>query len=180
MLKGSKMSLESREKLKLAHMGKPSCKKGIPMSLESRLKMSKVRMGKSPWNKGKNVRLNPNGEFKKGMTPWNKGIAYEQIRGDKHYLWKGGNSNPIIQARKTIEYRLWREAVFARDHWNCQNCGKIGGDMHAHHIKGFREYPELRVALDNGITLCKICHFKIHQYKVDVNVAQAKEKVKSV
>lgn len=78
--------------------------------------------------------------------------------------WKNGITPKVEQVRKSIEYRLWRESVFARDHWNCQNCGN-GGYLHAHHIKPFSKYPELRLALDNGITLCKHCHKKIHGLK---------------
>jgi 5-methylcytosine-specific restriction endonuclease McrA len=61
--------------------------------------------------------------------------------------------------------KLWREAVFARDKWTCQDCGdKKGGNLEAHHIKSFAEFPELRFAIDNGITLCKDCHKIIHRY----------------
>jgi len=77
--------------------------------------------------------------------------------GEKHPNWKGGVTPKMRLLRHSIEYRLWRESVFARDHWNCQNCGKIS-NLHAHHIKSFTYYPELRFAIDNGLTLCRECH----------------------
>ena len=80
---------------------------------------------------------------------------------DKHPNWKGGITEENHRIRLSIEYRLWREAVLARDNWTCQICGKRGGDMESHHIKKFAKFPELRFAIDNGLTLCVGCHRRI-------------------
>ena len=66
--------------------------------------------------------------------------------------------------RKTLEYRLWREAVFLRDNFTCIWCGQRGGRLQADHIKPFSLYPELRFALDNGRTLCETCHKTTNTY----------------
>lgn len=79
-------------------------------------------------------------------------------RGNKNPFWKGGKDSEARRIRQRIEYRLWREAVFARDNWTCQKCEERGGKLHSHHIKSFAEYPELRFAIDNGETLCQDCH----------------------
>jgi hypothetical protein len=34
--------------------------------------------------------------------------------------------------------------------------------LRAHYIKNFAQYPELRFALDNGMTFCVVCHDKFH------------------
>ena len=80
-------------------------------------------------------------------------------------------------ARTSIEYRLWREAVFARDNWTCQKCLVKGGKLHPHHIRNFAEEKELRFAIDNGITFCKDCHIKFHKLfgKKNNNLEQIKE-----
>jgi len=54
--------------------------------------------------------------------------------------------------------REWRTAVFIRDAFTCQECGKVGGRLNADHIQPYGQYPELRFALSNGRTLCVACH----------------------
>lgn len=80
--------------------------------------------------------------------------------GKNSHWWKGGVSSENIKFRASIEYRLWREAIFARDGWICVHCGQRGGKLNADHIKPFSQFPELRLALDNGRTLCEKCHRK--------------------
>ena len=67
--------------------------------------------------------------------------------------------------RNSHEYQEWRACVFERDHYTCQNCGQIGGTINAHHIKSFKDYPELRLEVSNGITLCLKCHKMAHGKK---------------
>ena len=65
-----------------------------------------------------------------------------------------------IKTRRSPEYRKWRKSVFERDDYTCQWCGMRGKTLNADHIKPFSYYPELRLNLDNGRTLCKPCHMK--------------------
>lgn len=62
--------------------------------------------------------------------------------------------------RKSSEYRIWRKQVFERDDYTCKLCGEKGGRLNADHIKPFASYPELRLVLSNGRTLCLPCHYK--------------------
>ena len=64
--------------------------------------------------------------------------------------------------RNTQKYKKWRLKVFKRDDYTCTHCGKRGGNLNAHHIKSFANFPDLRFKLENGITLCKKCHKKEH------------------
>lgn len=86
----------------------------------------------------------------------------ETMKGEKSSLWKGGISPENIKIRNGIEFRLWREAVFARDNWTCQKCGERE-ILQSHHIQDFSQYPELRFAIDNGIIFCKNCHLNFHK-----------------
>lgn len=76
--------------------------------------------------------------------------------------WRGGVRKPNATIRASEIYKEWRNEVFERDKYTCQDCGQIGWELHAHHIKPFSKYPELRTELSNGITLCKKCHSKHH------------------
>ena len=80
--------------------------------------------------------------------------------------WKGGKMKEYPEReriRKSIEYKLWRKAVFERDDFTCQKYGIKGSDLVAHHINNFAEYPELRFAIDNGITLSEKAHKEFHK-----------------
>ena len=72
--------------------------------------------------------------------------------------WKGGLTTEHDMIRTSSEIKDWKAAVFKRDYYTCQVCGVRGGVLNAHHIKRFRDYPELRTELSNGITLCVECH----------------------
>jgi len=65
--------------------------------------------------------------------------------------------------RNTKEYKNWRRSVFERDNFTCAECKQKGGKLEAHHIKSFKKYPKLRYKIDNGITLCRLCHRKLHK-----------------
>lgn len=80
--------------------------------------------------------------------------------GPKNPNWRGG-----IQLRhpERNRYRskMWVKAVKDRDCWKCVECGAIDR-LHAHHIKRWKDYPELRYEVSNGVTLCHKCHELAH------------------
>lgn len=85
--------------------------------------------------------------------------------GEKHPNWKGGVSRNYKTGYYSTEYKQWRLGVFERDGYRCQGCGVVGGYLTAHHIKSFAKYPELRLEVDNGVTLCEECHKMTDNYK---------------
>lgn len=92
-----------------------------------------------------------------------KGVyTSKKLIGKNNYNWKGGISSKNEVARGSNKYKKWRLSVFKRDGFACQICGVIGGNLNAHHIKPFKDYPKDRFDLDNGITLCEDCHYIIH------------------
>lgn len=79
---------------------------------------------------------------------------------ERNVNWRCGVTPAHEKARRTAEYKEWRKAVFARDNYACRDCGSRGVYLHAHHKNSFTDYPEQITNIDNGITLCKICHRK--------------------
>lgn len=73
--------------------------------------------------------------------------------------WKGDDAR---RRNRLGPSRKWREQVLARDDAACQRCGATDATLVAHHILPFETYPEKRWDVDNGLTLCQLCHFKEH------------------
>ena len=83
------------------------------------------------------------------------------------HLWTGKNKVPPWertdrQQRSSAKYNAWRKSVYERDNYTCQDCGKRGGILNAHHLKPFKKYKSLRYKVNNGVTLCESCHRKRH------------------
>lgn len=66
-----------------------------------------------------------------------------------------------IAKRGSVEERRWRKAVFLKDGFRCTRC-ESNEHLHAHHVARWAYFPEMRLVIDNGITLCRECHRKEH------------------
>ncbi len=118
------------------------------------------------------------GQFKQGQKAWNEGQTMppeygEKVRqamiekgairyGPDNPAWKGGITPEMQKLRKSKQYAEWRQAVFKRDAYTCQVCGQVGGNIVAHHIKRWANYPEYRFDVANGLTMCRPCHSSLH------------------
>src|SRR5260221_4768498 len=61
-----------------------------------------------------------------------------------------------------------RIACLMRDGYTCQQCGKQGGRLQAHHLV-YREHGG-KDTISNLLTLCEPCHTKLHQGKITLKV----------
>jgi len=149
--KGKTFSEEHKRKISKAKLGKPSWNKNISMAEETKRKLSEANKGE----KGSFYGKHHSEETRKRMS--------EAQKGKNGHNWKGGITPLNRKNRKDLDYKLWRKAIFERNNFTCQICKQSGGDLRAHHINNFAEFPELRFAINNGITLCKNCHQKFHK-----------------
>lgn len=183
--KGTIFSEEHKRKLSLSHKGKTlseiSRKKigdfnrGKKVTDFTRHKMSAANNGRKKSQETKDkIRAKALGRVISSETKVKMSIVR---RGERHPLWKGGITPLNAVIRGSFLYRQWRSDIYTRDNFACQECGDgKGGNLHAHHIKRFSdilvEYKirSLEEALacealwdmNNGETLCTICHNKKH------------------
>lgn len=99
--------------------------------------------------------------WEKNNTP--EANAKKSLPREKNPNWLG-DRKMLKRPRTSYEGNKWRKAVFERDNYTCQECGKHGGKLNAHHIVGYYENEEERWNVDNGITLCVPCHKKTDTY----------------
>lgn len=193
MRKGSKMSLESRKKIKEARARQV-------ITEESNLKRSLAMRGKrKPKEFGEKIRQarirrkerlgyinSPETKIKIGLagkgrkaTEETRKRQSEAMRGKRSPYWEGGITPLNLAIRRTYKYRLWRSDVFTRDEFTCQKCFKKGGVLNVHHLKSFciilkeNNIKLVEEALcceelwdiNNGKTLCEECHKETDNYK---------------
>ena len=95
-------------------------------------------------------------------------IETQVFYGEDNHNWKGGVAHSRNE-RATLKYIQWRKSIYSRDFYTCQCCGykyQAGSGIYiklnAHHIYNWKDYPDKRYDIDNGITFCEKCHIKFH------------------
>jgi hypothetical protein len=85
--------------------------------------------------------------------------------GENNPSWAGGKTPLLKKQRASKEYSEWRDKIFKRDNYTCQDCKIKNVKLNAHHKEGFAKYENLRFDINNGITLCEKCHGERHNKK---------------
>ncbi len=68
----------------------------------------------------------------------------------------------IEEQRNNSKYKSWRKEVLKRDENACTICDATD-NLVVHHLNGFKDNENLRLDVDNGVTLCWSCHHSFHQ-----------------
>ena len=90
--------------------------------------------------------------------------TFEMGKFDTQLLQAIANGKPLPEGKDYQQgskylYQTEREAVFGRDHYTCQVCGKSVKDgviLHTHHIGYWKGYRSNRIS--NLLTVCEHCH----------------------
>lgn len=92
---------------------------------------------------------------------------------DKEIKYKGENNpnfNPQltsedrVRGRNFEEYRDWAKLVKQKDNHKCRICNSSpSGKLVSHHLDNYKDFPELRTNIDNGVCLCVEHHLEFHK-----------------
>lgn len=86
----------------------------------------------------------------------------QKERFKKYRASLGLDPETLIKKRETGG-RLSRK-IFERDSFTCVLCNDKGCQLNAHHILPFRGNEELVYEETNLVTLCRECHFEVHNF----------------
>jgi len=155
--KGSKHSEETKNKMRLSHIGRTA-------SQETKLKMSSLRKGKynSGWFKKEHPYLGLEGKHWK-LSQETKEKMSKSKEGNLNHNWIEDRNKLKVSVKKHLDtqYKYWMLEVKKRDSWKCRLLNSdCKGRLESHHIFNWVDFPELRYVITNGITLCAFHHPK--------------------
>ena len=199
-LTGRPVSQETRKKLSLANKGKKPSPQTIVASISARLgkklpprtkewseNLSRSLTGKKRTEESKRKQSETRIARKIKASDKLKFIN-SQRKGPKNNKWKGGITPLVMRIRHCPQYRQWRDDIFHRDNYKCQECGDRGGNGHtvyleAHHIKdcskimeeyNIKTFEDALMCyelwnINNGLTLCDKCQNKTKKGRKNKN-----------
>jgi hypothetical protein len=90
---------------------------------------------------------------------------YENLirRGKKHPSYNHTKTKKEREIGRNIEgYSDWLFQVKKKANFICDCCGIKGNKLHSHHLNNYKDFPELRLCINNGVCLCENCHMEFH------------------
>ncbi len=97
----------------------------------------------------------------KGKPAWNRGLKFPEWSGEHNWRWIKDRTKLQKSERSLTDSasNYWRKQVKLRDGNKCKIANKdCNGQLEVHHILTWKDYPELRYDINNGITLCHFHH----------------------
>lgn len=151
---GRKLSDEVKEKIRVSNLGKVH-----NISDEGMERMRKKNY--VVWNKGKSCRdetkqkISISGNIKR---PWMIGNTFSKGEKNGRYIKDRTKLKKSDRRWDTASQEWWKNCKI-RDNWQCRlKNSECSTKIEVHHIYSWKDFPELRYDLDNGITLCTKHH----------------------
>ena len=113
---------------------------------------------------GSKTRIDPEYRRKKSIISIRNGSLPPVIK-KRNDSWKIKRKDWERDASKNSRFRFFRLEVLKRDSFQCVKCGSKE-KVHIHHIKTWKDFPELRYEPTNCIILCRQCHILEHNPKL--------------
>ena len=144
--------------------------KGRVMSKEWIEKIGLSGKGRIPWNKGLKQKYNYICIVcSNAFTSTQKSRKFCSIKcsstqnaGSNNWRWVEDRTKIIGRHNRNFhdsEMKQWRINVYKRDNYKCKISNEeCSGRIEAHHILTWKDHPELRYEITNGITLCHFHH----------------------
>lgn len=145
MRKGDKMTIESRKRISSAKIGKSYHTQEWKNKLSERMKGNKYTLGKKhsdDWKRKVSEKMKGK-KFPPRTEEW-KRLMSKKMKGK----FRGGKSEGSLKYHAKV-----------RDNYTCQICGLRDVEiMDVDHIKSKARNPQLRLELNNLMTICPNCH----------------------
>ena len=99
------------------------------------------------------------------ITEYRKNNPEVQLKANLKQLKKLGLMFDMSSMQFLYVLQSWSKTIKKLDNYMCKNCDSKK-DINSHHIQPKNLFPELSLSIDNGITLCKICHMETHGFEL--------------
>lgn len=93
-----------------------------------------------------------------------KQCSFESRSGKNHYHWNSDLTEAERQKRRVSQdwYYWWDKKIRERYNYTCLISGKRGGYLEIHHLYNWRDFPEQRIFIENGVLLKREIHKEFH------------------
>jgi 5-methylcytosine-specific restriction endonuclease McrA len=109
-------------------------------------------------NKKKIKNRTPQPDYKR---QWNKDNSEKCLKHKLKYQAKIGKFFDLNSIEYGVALHCWARVVRKRDNHTCKICNSNENPV-AHHILYKKQYPKLSLDIDNGVTMCRECHYDFH------------------
>jgi len=109
---------------------------------------------------GKAYRDRNKKKIKERTKLYRKNNSEQRLKSAIKYHAKYGQSFNLKAYPYKWALQAWTNSIMKRDKKNCQICQQEAKE--SHHILHKQFYPELSLLINNGMSLCKKCHYEVH------------------